>query len=334
MDGERDGFGPATDEVADEPTVPDGEWPVPDQYRVAEAPPEEPAEDVPATGRPRRLPPPLGRRGLATVAGLLGLVLLVPAVAWLATEDGDETPSAAFSPPDTTAAVATQPPTIPPTTTAAPTTEEETTTAEPELVAVPSVVGQRANVAARRLRDAGLVPRILLVPSDRPAGTVVSQDLAEGREVERGAAVRVRVARARPQPAAITVPDVVGLALSQAQSRLREAGLSSTVTREPADEPAGTVLRQAPAAGTRLERGGTVSLRVSSGPAEATVPNVTGRDEASARAELEGAGFVVRLTEQPVTDPAQDGVVLSQDPPGGASAREGSTVTLVVGRLA
>ena len=36
---------------------------------------------------------------------------------------------------------------------------------------------------------------------------------------------------------------------------------------------------------------------------------------------------------QDTNDPGQDGIVLSQDPAGGAQAKPGSTVTIVVGRL-
>ena len=72
---------------------------------------------------------------------------------------------------------------------------------------------------------------------------------------------------------------------------------------------------------------------VSAGPAEVAVPDVVGLDEASARQQLEAAGFEVRVTDESITDPAQDGLVLRQTPPGGSSAEDGAVVTLVVGRL-
>jgi hypothetical protein len=39
------------------------------------------------------------------------------------------------------------------------------------------------------------------------------------------------------------------------------------------------------------------------------------------------------VTDESITDPAQDGVVLRQTPAGGSSAEDGAVVTLVVGRL-
>jgi eukaryotic-like serine/threonine-protein kinase len=63
------------------------------------------------------------------------------------------------------------------------------------------------------------------------------------------------------------------------------------------------------------------------------VPDTVGQDEVTARATLEGAGFVVRPRTRPVTDPAQDGIVIEQTPQGGTRARPGSQVTIVVGVL-
>jgi serine/threonine-protein kinase len=76
-----------------------------------------------------------------------------------------------------------------------------------------------------------------------------------------------------------------------------------------------------------------VTLRVSSGPAKVDVPDVTGLDEPAARAQLEGAGFEVRVTDESTTDPAQDGIVLRQSPTGGSRADDGAIVTIVVARF-
>ena len=56
--------------------------------------------------------------------------------------------------------------------------------------------------------------------------------------------------------------------------------------------------------------------------------------EEEARAELEDAGFEVRVTDREVTDPAQDGIVLEQSPAADEERSQGSRVTIVVGRVA
>ena len=94
-----------------------------------------------------------------------------------------------------------------------------------------------------------------------------------------------------------------------------------------------------------MNRGTVVRLNVSQGPTgatttvvtttetEATVPDTVGQDEATAQATLEGAGFAVRVVDQPTTSTEQDGIVVRQAPAGGGSARSGSTVTIFVGTL-
>ena len=50
-------------------------------------------------------------------------------------------------------------------------------------------------------------------------------------------------------------------------------------------------------------------------------------------ARVRPSRFNVRVTWQDTTDPSQDGIVLSQDPQGGAEEKPGTVVTLTVGRL-
>ncbi len=72
---------------------------------------------------------------------------------------------------------------------------------------------------------------------------------------------------------------------------------------------------------------------VSKGPQDVAIPNVEGLDEETARQELEDAGFGVSVSDEPTDDPANDGFVLAQDPPGGDRAEKGATVVIFVGRF-
>jgi serine/threonine-protein kinase len=201
-------------------------------------------------------------------------------------------------------------------------------------VEVPGVVGLSASDAVVAIRDAGFEAKIHLVESSAPAGTVLRQSPAEGTSAARGSTIRVDVAKSRPAPPVrIDVPDVVGGTVSDARRQLRSLGLTVTVVKVGSGEPAGTVVRQSPRAGAGLREGGTVRLEVSTGPRTVDVPDVTGLAEDSARSELEAAGFEVRVVDQETTDPAEDGIVLAQEPAGG-TATEGSVVTLTVGRIA
>ena len=198
----------------------------------------------------------------------------------------------------------------------------------------PDVTGLTVSNATEALREAGLRPRIELVFSDEPAGRVLSQSPSAGTEVADGSVVTLEVAKAR-QPAVerVELPDTVGTSADAARARLRDLGLRVRVVRVVAPDPAGTVVGQSPGDGVEVREGTTVTLRVSTGPAEVAIPDVVGIDEASARIELENAGFSVRVTDESTDDPAQDGVVVAQSPRGGSTAGEGAVVTITVARV-
>lgn len=209
----------------------------------------------------------------------------------------------------------------------------------PERVAVPDVEGMSASAAADVLRDAGLDSSTRPIASDERPGTVVEQTPASGEEVSERTVIALRIAEERdtepatPQPATVRVPDLVGTTSAEARSRLRAVGLRFTQRPGESQRPAGEVISQAPRAGATLREGGTVTLRVSTGPPGVELPDVVGMDEASAIRELETAGFVVRVVDEPTLEPADDGVVVAQSPPAGTTLREGGTMTITVARL-
>lgn len=219
------------------------------------------------------------------------------------------------------------------------------------LVNVPDVVGLREGEAVGRLRNAGLGARIFDVPAAEPQGTVIAQDPAGGERASAGSRVRINVSSGRAEgttterttttaqgggaPARAAVPSVVGLGQTAALQRVQAAGFEGTVTYVRSTQPAGRVVAQRPAPGTRLQRGAEVALQVSSGTTAATrtVPDVTGLDQQTATTQLRDAGFRVEILRQPTTDPGEEGIVVGQQPAGGTRAPRGSVVTLYVGQL-
>ena len=200
-------------------------------------------------------------------------------------------------------------------------------------VEVPSVVGLGAGDAVVAIRDAGLVPKVHLVASSETPGRVLRQSPADTAQVPKGSAIRLDVSRARPVAPKVEVPDVVGTSAADARQQLRGLGLSVVVAEVASDEEAGTVLRQSPRAGSEVREHARVTLTVSTGPQKIDIPDVTGLDEDSARQQLEGAGFQVQVSDEPTTDPAQDGLVLSTSPAAASAAPKGSVVTIVVARV-
>jgi hypothetical protein len=128
----------------------------------------------------------------------------------------------------------------------------------------------------------------------------------------------------------VEVPDVAGLSESQATGRLIRALLvPETQTRSSDTVPKESVIGTDPEAGSRVERGGTITVLVSSGPeggTGATVPDVIGDDVNAATNLLKSMGFGAASTAVKSDQPP--GTVLSQDPAGGTRAEPGRTITL------
>ncbi len=144
-------------------------------------------------------------------------------------------------------------------------------------------------------------------------------------------AVALALALTRGGSDMISVPDVAGFDATAASRAITDAGLT------PAQRPQGSITVQIgvvigtdPEAGTEVAKESTVTILVSSGPSEATVPNVVGRTVEDAQATLERAGFTV-ITE-PMDSEKEIDTVVRQAPTAGSMATSGDTITLYVSR--
>jgi beta-lactam-binding protein with PASTA domain/predicted Ser/Thr protein kinase len=195
-------------------------------------------------------------------------------------------------------------------------------------VAVPDVIGKSRDDAVSTLTAAGLKPKVVEIHSKKPPDTVTGQFPHPGTKVTRGSPVQVNVSTG-PQP--VSVPYVVGLSFDQASAQLQNAGFAVARKNVDSQQPKDTVVAEDPS-GTAAP-GSTITLSVSKGPVQSTVPDVTSQDQQSARATLQSAGFKVVVQQQEVGDPGLNGIVLSQSPTGGSQAPKGSTVTITVGHF-
>jgi serine/threonine-protein kinase len=202
----------------------------------------------------------------------------------------------------------------------------------PELRGVPDVRGQPADRAERTLRGLGFaVRRQEQSSSDVKEGAAIGTRPRAGQQVPRGGRVTLLVSTG---PARVTVPDVTGRGRSSAVAALQAVGLGATVsTRQTDQADPGVVIAQEPDGGATAAVGSLVRIVVAAAPpkpATVTVPSVVGLAPSAAQARLQAAGLGAAVTTQEVSDPSQDGVVVAQDPSGGAEAQPGSTVTLAV----
>src|SRR4051812_8208843 len=194
----------------------------------------------------------------------------------------------------------------------------------------PNVVGQSLADAEATLAGKGLAVGKIVQQYDTKVakGAVISQDpppdilLRKGQSVDLVVSLGVHI---------VVVPgDLVGLTEDEARARLRVALLRvGQVVSRNSDAPAGQVLGTDPTGGSRVPENTAVTLFVSN--ARVKVPNVIGKDTATATSLLEQAGFVV--VEQPaaVFDRKKpEGTVLGQAPSGGTFQKTGSQVQIFV----
>jgi len=126
-------------------------------------------------------------------------------------------------------------------------------------VIVPNVVGLNDQQALAALSQAGLSGTEVQKDSTEPQGKVLSQSPGAGKRVGRGSQVTIFASTG-----AITVPDVVGQLRKDAVNLLKKAGFTVAVTDQVTTDPTqvGVVISEFPPAGSRGQRGDTVSISV------------------------------------------------------------------------
>jgi beta-lactam-binding protein with PASTA domain/tRNA A-37 threonylcarbamoyl transferase component Bud32 len=126
------------------------------------------------------------------------------------------------------------------------------------------------------------------------------------------------------------VPLVNGLSVTTAQNEIKAAHLRSTVVDQAnATIRKNYVISSNPPQGNNEPANTLVTLFVSSGPGNVTVPNVQGKQEIAAETTLQNAGFTVVVQQDAAsTEPA--GTVVSQTPVGNSQVAPGSKVTIYV----
>ena len=123
------------------------------------------------------------------------------------------------------------------------------------------------------------------------------------------------------------------IALSLVALLLTAAGVWQVFS---SDDP---VEREPAPAFSQLERGDPAPAPEATRPVrvtrfsgiQTTVPDTLGYDERTAIFTLEEGGFRVRVLNRHVSSSGDDGIVVQQRPPGGATRRVGWIVTIFVG---
>ena len=203
-----------------------------------------------------------------------------------------------------------------------------------ELIPVPAVVGMNIDAARQAIEAVGLtVGSVDEQPdADFDVDVVISQSPVGGVEISAAIPVNLVISTG---PEIFDLPDLTGESERDAIAELVELGLRWTVDDEFNEEVAeGDVIRTDPPPGVEVQSGDTILLVVSMGPAPIPVPDLTGMTQAQAAAALDEVNLVLRVanSRQPVADPAQDGLVVTQVPSPGTTAHQGDTITVTLGQ--
>ena len=129
----------------------------------------------------------------------------------------------------------------------------------------------------------------------------------------------------------VSVPDVVGMSLSKATTKLENVGLKQgAVSYETATGKAqGTVLSQTPAASASVKEGSAVDM-VAVGTSLQVVPNVLGMTESDASTALTQAGLKLGDIDQVYSSLGPKGTVTVQAPAAGLKVEAGSAVAVSI----
>ncbi len=172
------------------------------------------------------------------------------------------------------------------------TTSGTTTTTTNSKVTVPPVVGKDENAAKSAITAAGLtVGTVSEASSDTvESGLVISQSPSANSETESGGKVNI-VLSSGPNKKKVT--DVIGHESSRAQSELAGDGFKVEVKEIYSnDMRAGLVVSTSPDRGTYVQPGSTVTITVSKGREQVTIPSVSvGMTYEEAVEALNDAGF-------------------------------------------
>jgi serine/threonine protein kinase/beta-lactam-binding protein with PASTA domain len=193
-----------------------------------------------------------------------------------------------------------------------------------DKVSVPNLRGLTIEQARSRINNAGLVLGQTTERRDNDnIGKVISSSPSSG-EVNRGSRVDLVVGIADR----VTVPNLRGLTIEQARTKISNAGLVvGQITERRDNDNLGKVISSSPSSG-EVDRGSSFNLVV--GIADRVpVPNLRGLSLEQARSRISSNGLVVGQTTER-RDNDNIGKVISSSPSSGEVNR-GSRVDLVVG---
>ena len=207
----------------------------------------------------------------------------------------------------------------------------------PKEVDLPNVVGKQKEEAQKIIEEAKLVYEVEREEynKDVQEGHVISQDPTYSEKyhaVKQGSTVKVVISKGIEKA---TVPKVVGQKKEDAIKTLEDAKLKAEIIEETSKTvEEGYVISQETEENTEVSAGDTVKIHISTGTGikQVTMTSVIGKEEATAKSELEDLGLKATIVYEENTS-KDNGIVLKQSIDTGTTVDEGTTVTITVNKL-
>ncbi len=199
--------------------------------------------------------------------------------------------------------------------------------AENGISTVPNVKWHMKDVAVKELEEAGLKYELTYEPSSSyEKDQVISQSVAAGEKVSEGTVITLVVSTGSQK---ISIPNVLGRDVEDARRTLTGLGLKVNCEYVKDNGLTENTVKEQDMIGGEVEAGTVVTLTIVSGKEVREVPNVVGKDSATAERELNGANFSIMSYEE-CSSTVEAGKIIRQEPAGGSTQVFGSQVTIWV----
>ena len=199
-------------------------------------------------------------------------------------------------------------------------------------VTVPDVRGMSEKDAKALLNKKGLGIQVVTRKESKKykAGKISKQTPEAGEKVSKHTKIEVVVSSGLVGSKK-AIPDVRGMSETEAQNELEDAGFKVTSSFQYDDSvESGKVISTTPEAGTKAEKGSTVTMLVSQGSNKKTVPDVRGMADATAQSTIKSYGFNVGTVTYDYSDSVEKGMVISQTVEPGTKASAGTSISITV----
>ncbi|WP_433757900.1 Stk1 family PASTA domain-containing Ser/Thr kinase [Nocardia sp. CA-135398] len=135
------------------------------------------------------------------------------------------------------------------------------------------------------------------------------------------------------RPDQVAIPDLSNKSAQQAQDSLQKLGFTVAIQQKPDNKVAtGNVISTQPLGGSRVDKGSTITVQVSTGPAQVQIPRLDGMTQEQAEQQLNASGLRMDPNVQRKPSSAQEtDKVIGTDPSAGSRVDVDRAIVVILG---